>query len=128
MIHTLKKLKEKKGITLLEVVIALACASIALFSFVSLVFSSLKMEDYARGLMDATLIAEKMIKEIREGDFPEIGEEEGPVEGSDGFYFRKHVSDTIVENIRQVNLEIQWDNNKHATEFIFYVRKKNERS
>lgn len=128
MIHTLKKLKEKKGITLLEVVVALACASIALFSFISLVFSSLKMEDYGRGLMDATLIAERIIKEIKDGEFPEIGDEEGFVEGKEGFYFRRHVSDTIVENIRQINLEILWDNNKHGTEFIFYVRKKNERS
>jgi len=48
-----KKLRSTKGVTLLEVMVALAITSIALISLISLVTSSMEMEEYARRLTDA---------------------------------------------------------------------------
>lgn len=120
----LKRLIERKGLTLLEVLVAIVCASIALTAFIGIVLSSLQMENYAKNLTTATILAEKMIKEIESGEFPEIGDEEGFIPEEENFYYRKHVSETLIERVREVTLEILWDGKRHGTEFVFYVERK----
>jgi|YelNatPaOPRAMG01_1025707.scaffolds.fasta_scaffold01749_21 type II secretion system protein I len=119
-----KRLKNQKGLTLLEVLVALACASLAIVSFVTLTSFSTEMEADAKRLTEATLIAENMMRSIEEGDFPETGMEEGEVEGMEGFTYKKHVTDTFIENVKEIRLEIFWDQGKRGTEFLLFVRKK----
>jgi Tfp pilus assembly protein PilV len=119
-----KRLKNQKGLTLLEVLVALACASLAIVSFVTLTSFSTEMEADAKRLTEATLIAENMMRSIEEGDFPETGMEEGDVEGTEGFTYKKHVTDTFIENVKEIKLEIFWDQGKRGTEFLLFVRKK----
>lgn len=121
--NTWRKLRLERGLTLLEVLVSLACASIALISFLSLIISSVEAESYARNLTKATLLAERLIKETQV-EFPEPGDEEGKIEEEDGFYFRRHVRETIIGGVREVTLEILWDDKRHGTEFVFYVRKR----
>lgn len=123
---TSKRYLSQRGITLLEVMISVAIASIALVSFISLVLSSLEMEDYARKVTEATLIADDRLKEVERAGFPELGEAEGMVDENDpsGFTFRQVVSETPIEDVRLIELEVFWENRKHSVDLSAYMVKK----
>jgi hypothetical protein len=103
--------------------VAVAIASIALISFISLVLHSLEMEDYSRKITEATLIADDRLKEIERTGYPEIGESEGLIDENEpsGFSYRLSVKETPIENVREVELEVLWDGRKgslHMTSFV----------
>jgi general secretion pathway protein I len=112
----LKNLQSVEGTTLLEVMIAVAVASIALISFISLVLHSLEMEDYARKTTDATLIADDRLKEIERTGYPEIVDIEGLVDEDNpsGFTYRLSVKETPIDSVRQVEIEVLWDSKKRS--------------
>jgi general secretion pathway protein I len=121
----LRKLRLKAGTTLLEVMIAVAIASIALISFITLVISSMDVEDHARKTTEATLIAEDKMKEIEGSGFPELGTTEGPVNEKEpaGFFYRVSVTDTPIQYVRQIDVEIFWENGKRSLDLVSYTAK-----
>ena len=80
---TSKKRRSQAGTTLLEVMVAIAVASIALVSFITLVVSSMDLEDYARKITDATLAADDKLKEVELAGFPAVGKTEGLINEQD---------------------------------------------
>ncbi|HAR94426.1 MAG TPA: hypothetical protein DCR97_00445 [Deltaproteobacteria bacterium] len=116
----MKRLLSQKGTTLLEVMVAVAVASIALISFISLVLHSLEMEDYSRKITEATLIADDRLKEIERTGYPEIGEMEGLVDQDEpsGFSYRLTVKETPIEDVREVEVEVFWDNKKGSLRMV----------
>ncbi len=122
---TVKKLRSKEGTTLLEVMIAVAIASIALVSFITLVIKSMDMEDHARKITEATLIAEDRLKEIERNGFPELGTTDGPIENTEtpGFSYRLVVSETPIDQVRQIDLDILWENKKQSVTLTAYIAK-----
>jgi general secretion pathway protein I len=123
---TLKKFRSQKGVTLLEVMIAVAIASVALVSLVSLVLTSLQMEDYSRMITEAMVIADNRMKEIERNDFPEISEKEGLIDEKDptGFAYTQVVTDTPIENVRNVKLTIFWNKKRDSVSLEAYIVKK----
>jgi general secretion pathway protein I len=121
-----KKYLSKEGVTLLEVMVALAVTSIALVSFISLVLTSLEMEDYARKMTEAMMVADERMKEIERTEVPEVGEREGLINEDDptGFTYKETVTETIIENVRFVELEIYWDNRKRSVTLSAYMLQK----
>jgi general secretion pathway protein I len=122
----LKRLQSEEGTTLLEVMIAVAVASIALISFISLVLHSLEMEDYSRKITEATLIADDRLKEIERNGYPEIGESEGLIDQDDpsGFSYRLSVKETPIENVRELELEVLWDNKKGSLRMTSFIARR----
>ncbi len=100
--------------------VAVAVASIALISFISLVLHSLEMEDYSRKITEATLIADDRLKEIERTGYPEIGEMEGLVDQDEpsGFSYRLTVKETPIEDVREVEVEVFWDNKKGSLRMV----------
>ncbi len=119
----MRKLRSKTGTTLLEVLIAVAVASIALVSFISLVITSLDVEDHARKVTEATLIADDKLKEIERTGFPEVGSSEGLVddEQPQGFSYRLVVSETPIELVREIDVEVSWDKGRRSITLISYM-------
>jgi general secretion pathway protein I len=105
--------------------VALAIASIALVSFITLVLKSIDVEEHARKVTEATLIAEEKLKEIERGGFPEIGTTDGPIENSDtpGYSYRIVVSATPIDQVRQVDLDILWENKKRSITLTAFIAK-----
>ena len=122
----MKRLQSEEGVTLLEVMVAVAVASIALISFISLVIYSLEMEDYSRKMTEATLIADNRLKEIERTGYPEIGQTEGLVDENEpsGFRYRLSVKETPIENVREVELEILWDKKKGSLRMTSFVARR----
>jgi|WetSurMetagenome_2_1015567.scaffolds.fasta_scaffold925634_2 general secretion pathway protein I len=122
----LKKYRSQRGATLLEVMIAVAIASIALVSLVSLVLTSLQMEDYSRTITEAILIADNRMKEIERFGFPEIGEKEGLIDEKDptGYAYKQVITDSPIENVRNVKLTLYWNRKKDSVSLEAYMMKK----
>jgi general secretion pathway protein I len=120
-----RKLQSKDGTTLLEVMIAVAIASIALISFISLVVSSMDIEDYARKITEATILGDDKLKEVERAGFPEVGRTEGLIKEDEpkGFSYKLMVTDTPIEDVRQIELEILWENKKRSVTLTTFVAK-----
>ncbi len=120
---TSRRVSSEAGTTLLEVMVAVAIASIALVSFVTLVISSLDMENHARKITEATMIADERLKEIERGGYPEPGKTEGLVSEEDpsGYSYVLVVTDTPIQDVRQISIEVFWDKKRGSVELTTYV-------
>ncbi|HME44609.1 MAG TPA: hypothetical protein VKF36_16085 [Syntrophorhabdales bacterium] len=123
---TSKRLRSGEGTTLLEVMIAVAIAAIALVSLITLVVASLDMEEYARKMTSATLIAEGKLKEIERVGYPELSQVEALVDENDptGFYYRTVVTESPIEDVREVEVQVFWDKRRRSVELVGYFAKK----
>jgi general secretion pathway protein I len=121
----LKKFKPETGTSLLEVLVAVAIASIALVSFITLVVNALDIEDNARKITEASLIADDKLKDIERGPFPETGKTEGLIDENEtaGFSFRTEIADTSFADIRQVNVEVLWNKGRNSVVLTGYIIK-----
>jgi general secretion pathway protein I len=120
---TLKKLRSETGTTLLEVMIAFAVASIALVSLITLVVTSMDVEDHARKVTEATLIADDRLKDIERTGLPDLGTTEGVIDDEQfqGFSYRLMVTETPIEQVRQIDIEIQWDKGRRSVNLMAFM-------
>lgn len=123
---TSRKYRSESGITLLEVMVAVAVASITLVSLISLVSSAITMEDNARKVTEATVIADSMMKEIERTGYPEVGYKEGLVDEDDstGFAFKQNVIESPIEDVRIVQIQVFWDKGKNSVDLAGYIAKR----
>jgi len=115
------------GFTLLEVMIALL---IIATSFVVLLHTrnqSVITADYAKRATVATLLASEKMSDIEQEDFPDTGDDSSNF-GDDypEYRWKTSVSDTAYENIREVKVEVLWDEGRseRSIGLVNYVRKK----
>ena len=120
------RLRSQGGATLLEVMVAVAIAAIALVSLITLVIRALDVEDQARRMTSATLIAEDKLKEMERTGYPELSQVEGLVDENDptGFAYRIVVTETPLQDVRQVEVEVLWDKKRRSISLIGYFAKK----
>ena len=120
-----RKYRSRAGTTLLEVTVAIAIAAIALVSFISLVITSMDLEDHARKMTDATLAADEKLKEVERAGFPDMGKTEGLIDENDpdGFSYVMVVSETPIEGVRQIDVEVFWQNKKRSVTLTTYMAK-----
>jgi hypothetical protein len=105
--------------------VAVAIASIALVSFITLVTSSMDLEDNARKITEATLAADAKLKEAELAGFPEIGQVEGLVNEQDpsGFSYSLVVSEGPMAGLRRIDAEVFWQKKKRSVVLTTYVAK-----
>jgi len=106
--------------------VAVAVAAIALVSLVTIVISALELEGQARKMTEATLIAEDKLKEIERTGYPEVAQMEALVDETDpsGFVYRLTVTETPIDDVRQVDVEVLWDNKRRSVSLVGYFMKK----
>jgi len=122
----LRKYRCQKGLTLLEVMVAVAVASIALVSFITLVLSSIQMEEHARNVTEAIMVADERMKKVERESFPEVGVTSGMIDPANpmGFVYQQSVKETRFEDIRLVEIEVFWDDRKSSLNVTRYLLKK----
>lgn len=105
--------------------IALAIASIALVSFITLVVTSMDLEDHARKVTEATLAADDKLKEVERAGFPQLGKSEGLVNEQDpqGYYYRLTVTETPIQDVREIDVEVFWEKMKRSVTLIAFMAK-----
>jgi general secretion pathway protein I len=122
---TSRKYRSREGTTLLEVMVALAIASIALVSFITLVITSMDLEDHARKVTDATLAADDKLKEVERTGFPDVGKTEGLIDEQDpdGFSYVMVVTETSIDQVRQIDIEVFWEKKKRSVTLTTFIAK-----
>jgi len=120
------RFRSQCGITLLEVLVATAIASIVLVSFLTLVLNSLDLEENARRVTEATMIADNKLKEIERDELPDPGVVEGLIDENDpyGYAFKRTISETMIENVYLVEYEVFWNKKRNSISLITYILKK----
>ena len=119
------KYRSREGTTLLEVMVAIAIASIALVSFITLVITSMNLEDHARKVTDATLAADDKLKEVERTGFPDVGKTDGLIDEQDpdGFSYVMVVTETSIDQVRQIDIEVFWENKKRSVTLTTFIAK-----
>ena len=122
---TSRKYRSREGTTLLEVMVAIAIASIALVSFITLVITSMNLEDHARKVTDATLAADDKLKEVERTGFPDVGKTDGLIneQDPDGFSYVMVVTETSIDQVRQIDIEVFWENKKRSVTLTTFIAK-----
>ena len=122
---TSRKYRSREGTTLLEVMVALAIASIALVSFITLVITSMDLEDHARKVTDATLAADDKLKEVERTGFPDVGKTDGLIDerDPDGFSYVMVVTETSIDQVRQIDIEVFWEKKKRSVMLTTFIAK-----
>jgi len=122
---TSRKHRPREGTTLLEVMVAIAIASIALVSFITLVITSMNLEDHARKVTDATLAADDKLKEVERTGFPDVGKTDGLIDEQDpdGFSYVMVVTETSIDQVRQIDIEVFWEHKKRSVTLTTFIAK-----
>jgi hypothetical protein len=105
--------------------VALAIASIALVSFITLVVTSMDLEDHARKVTDATLAADDKLKEVERTGFPDVGKTDGLIDehDPDGFSYVMVVTETSIDQVRQIDIEVFWEKKKRSVTLTTFIAK-----
>jgi general secretion pathway protein I len=99
-----------RAFTLLEVMIALVIVSFSLLSIATAVNARLNNSTTMRERMYASWIAQNKIVELRlTNTVPEVGSTSGDIEFGNAIWdWRTEVSETGIENLYRVDVEISW--------------------
>jgi prepilin-type N-terminal cleavage/methylation domain-containing protein len=122
-------LREPRGFTLIEVLIALAITIIGLVPLLHLLTNSILVADSAWNLSQATLIANAKLAEVAAQDDLKSGKEEGIIESTEKemvFDWQSEVTEVSVEELegmnllglRKVTVNVMWyegKNQKHVS-------------
>ena len=105
--------------------VAIAIASIALVSFITLVITSMNLEDHARKVTDATLAADDKLKEVERTGFPDVGKTDGLIDerDPDGFSYVMVVTETSIDQVRQIDVEVFWENKRRSVALTTFIAK-----
>ena len=115
------------GFTLLEVMIALLIIATSFIVLLHTRNQSVITADYAKRATVATLLASERMSDIEQEDFPDTVDDSSNF-GDDypEYRWKTSVSDTAYENIREVKVEVLWDEGRseRSVGLVNYVRKK----
>lgn len=108
-----EKACNKKGFTLLEVVISVAIVGVSLMMLLSAVNRNIDIAGKSRDAQIAALLAQQMLTNIELEGFPQVREEEGEFQDNPGFNWFLSVLpynlSLLETNIRIVRVLIVWN-------------------
>jgi len=112
--------KHAAGFTLLEIMVALTVLSISLVVLLGLRNKDIALAAHARELTEATLLARQKVTDITITGFPNLGEETGDFgEEAPKYRWRQEVRPTPFEAIRELSVQVIWENNKEERSVNF---------
>ena len=108
--HPEPDVRGQRGFTLLEVIVALAVVALGLIAAFNGVIQITSGASYMRERTLASWVAMNELTRIRVGGaFPEVSESDGDVEfGLSTYRWRARVSETGVDNLRRVDMEVAY--------------------
>jgi len=111
----------QRGFTLIEVMIAMGILATALVALLGLRNRDVQMQDHARQLTQATLLARDKLYEAGLKDGAELGHLEGGFgEDYPNFAWQQQVDTFLIEQVRKVELAVTWGDSERVvfTRFV----------
>lgn len=105
-------MRNRRGFTLLEILVALAILSGTLMMAFRVVSGGISAQARSEGWLKATLLGEARIRETL-STFPETGDSEGTFPPpDDGYRWRMTVTQALHKDAREVHLAVSWTEDK----------------
>jgi len=116
---------DRKGFSLLEVMVALAIIAISLVVILHCHSLSIQRTNQAKDILISSLLAQKKMAEAELLEFVAIGDAQGGFDEYPGFLWQRRIYNTPVEDFKKVVLLILWDEgeNKRSTELVSFIAK-----
>jgi general secretion pathway protein I len=111
----------KKGFTLLEIVIALAIFAIGLVGLLSLFPVGFQSAKKASDLTQATIYAQEKMEELKQSDFDSISDSSGTF--SDSRFSWDLATSSVSTGLKKLELTVSWTERgkNYNEEFVTYV-------
>lgn len=108
----MKKIKSKKGITLLEVMASMAIFSVGLLMLVPLMLASITANESANDMSRATLFAQQKIEQLRNASVLASGSD--TVENMS----RTWTVETVTSNLKKITVNVTWQDEMSKTHHV----------
>ena len=118
-------LRNSRGFTLLEVMIALAIVSIALVVMLGLTQRNILVSDRLHQMTRATLLAKQLMAEIESGTATDRSQNQGIFPApNQRFNWRTSYTPTPISGIEQLDLSVVWgkENNNELVTLTSFLR------
>jgi general secretion pathway protein I len=102
------KLKDKKGFTLLEVVVALTIAAIAFPTLLQAFSNGAKQQSLIENRITAVFLLRLRMAEIEMEGYSSLASGEGEFTADSRFKWACEVSDTDTEGLKEVTVTVTW--------------------
>jgi general secretion pathway protein I len=123
--------RDRRGFTLLEVLVAVAVLGLALVSLLSLHVRNIDLIGRDQRITEATLLARALMSEVESGPFPDLGVESGDFELDyperyPDLRWEREVTPTPVPNVREVRVRVfrGEDESGDDVTLTYYVRRR----
>ena len=104
------KVDQKRGFSLIEVMVALGILAISLVVLLGLRNRDVELSSYSGALFEATLLAKQKMTDQDLGGFPDLGSFQGDFgEKKSRYGWRKIVSPTPFDSVREVLITVFWE-------------------
>lgn len=116
---TTRKPGDRRGFTLLEVLVSLAILSTTLILAYRVISGAVFAQERAEGWTKATLLGEAKMRELTDG-FPEVQETDGAFPSPDDRYaWTLSVRQAMHEDAREVHLTVSWEAGGEPQAIVF---------
>lgn len=111
-------LRNRRGFSLLETLLALAIFGIVIVSVGEAVVMQTRSEKLAEDMTRAVLLAQNIVEEIRYGEDYGEEEESGSFEGEDaGFDWEYQVTEADVDGLFKISVAVTWSDGQGRKEY-----------
>ena len=114
---------DRRGFTLLEVLVAVMIIALAFTGLLSLHSRDLALVSRDQDMTRATLLMRELVAQVELfPEYSQLGTASGNFEGSPGFSWQRDVRTTALDELREVHFRVVWgDRGRNSAELLYYV-------
>jgi type II secretion system protein I len=116
---------DRRGFTLIEVMVALAVVAFAFVGLVGLHGRNIQLVDRANHFSRATLLAREMLTQLQFDAVGGLSDGSGTFEAYPEYHWTRQVTDSSFDTVKLVRLTVFWDGGT-PIELVYYVGQPDE--
>ena len=113
---------DKRGFSLLEVLIAVSIIGLVFVAFIKLNIINLISADHSITLTRLLFLTRQKVSELEIADYPEVGIKQGEFELYPGYRWIEKVSDFGVDGVRKIEIRVEAPDGQSNSIIIYKAR------